>query len=52
VRDVGQGLGPGSHKETAAWFGCSVEDVYLIDRIKGVCDQKVGDDLLLARSRT
>lgn len=31
----------------AAWFGCSVGDVYLIDREKGVCAEKTGEDLCL-----
>ena len=37
-----------SPKEAAAaWFGCSVEDVHLIDREKGVCAEKTGEDLCL-----
>lgn len=31
----------------AAWFGCPVDDVYLIDRGKGVCAERFGDDLCL-----
>lgn len=34
----------------AAWFGCSVEDVYLIDREEGVCAERTGEDLCLLES--
>jgi hypothetical protein len=31
----------------AAWFGCSVEEVYVIDRRNGVCAEKTVSGLCL-----
>ena len=31
----------------ARWFGCSVDDIYLIDRGKGVCAERVETGLCL-----